>query len=103
MTPQEKEVFAKVVSDFSKLKRRKRLGAQAEDKLIQGITALMGIYGFDKSKVLAEQIEKMISFGEKRFWAMQGQRIVFEKLKKGKLKIKRYGSFKRTTRKTKKR
>ena len=101
MTPEEKEVFNKIIADFSKLKKRKRLDKLAEDQLVKDITALLGIYGFYKSRILAKQIEEMISFGEKQLWAMQGQRTIFEKLKKGKLKIKRLKPF-QTTRKTKK-
>jgi len=101
MTPEEKEVFNQVIANFSKLKKRKRLDKQAEDKLIKDITVLLGIYGFYKSRILAQQIEKMISFGEKQLWAMQGQRTMFEKLKKGRLKIRRLKPF-RTTKKTKK-
>ena len=100
MTPEEKEVFKQVISDFSKLKKSKKLDKQAEDKLIKDITALLGIYGFYKSRIIEQQIEKMISFGEKQLWAMQGQRILFDKLKKGKLKIRRLKPF--ATKKTKK-
>ena len=94
MRVEEKEVLKQIISDFSKLKKRKKLGKQAEDQLIKDITALLGIYGFNKSRVLAEQIEKMLVYGEKKLWAMQGQKTMFEKLKKGQLKIRRLKGFK---------
>ena len=95
MTPEEKEVFKQITADFSKLKKRKKLDKQAEFKLTRDVAALLGIYGFDKSKVLEKQIKDMISFGEKQLWAMQGQKIEFDKLKKGKLKIRRLKGFKK--------
>jgi len=93
MNQREKEVFKQISSDFSKLKKRKRLDKQAEFKLTKDLTALIGIYGFDKAKVLEQQIEKMIAFGEKQLWAMQGPITTFEKLKKGQLKIRRLKGF----------
>jgi len=99
MTPEEKEVFDRIVSDFSKLKKKKKLGKIQEGKLVQDIVKLLGIYGFYKSRVLEKQIKNMIDFGDKQNWAMQGQQVEFDKLKKGKLKIKRLKGF---TKKTKK-
>lgn len=95
MIPEEKEVFKKITADFSKLKKRKRFGIDSEEQLIMDITVLLGIYGFDKSKKIENQIEEMIYFGEHKKWAMQGQRIEFDKLKKGKLKIRKLKYFKK--------
>ena len=69
-------------TDFLRLKKKKRLIVQDEDKLIINITALLGLYRLGYDEELRRLISEMISFGEKNLWAMQGSRYLFDKLNK---------------------
>ena len=82
MLAEQKEIVDKLKKDFSNLKKKKKLSSLHEDKLITDITGLIGIYNTVYDEKLAELIEKMISFGEKQLWAMQGSMYLFDKITK---------------------
>lgn len=81
MNPIEKEVIERVFADFEKLKKRKSFTAMDADALMHDISALLGIYDLKADKGLAALIEEMITFGEKKGWALEGCRILFERIK----------------------
>ena len=81
------EDIARFKKDFSKLKKKK-LTKQDEDKLTTAITGLLGLFAIRRRKEVGKLIEEMISFGEKRNLAVQGSRVEFDRIKKGKFKAK---------------
>jgi hypothetical protein len=89
MIPEEKEEINRIQKAFSKIKKDKKLSKAEADDLMSDVTRLLGIYATDKNKNTAALLEKMISFAENNALAIDGPRIQFEQLKKGKLKIKR--------------
>ena len=89
MVLKEKEDIARIKKDFLKIKKDNKLSKAEADDLMSDITRLLGIYAVDKDKTIAALLEKMISFAEDNALAIDGPRIQFEQLKKGKLKIKR--------------
>ena len=56
--------------------------------MLADVTKLLGIYAIDRKKELASLLEEMISFGEENDLAVQGSRLEFDRIKKGKFKIK---------------
>ena len=89
MNPAEKEDIIRIKKAFSKIKKDKKLSKAEVDDLMSDLTNLLGIYATDKSKELAALLEEMISFGEKNALSVEGSKLQFEQLKKGKIKIKR--------------
>ena len=73
-----------IISNFSKLKKKKNLTSQDEDKLVNNLTNLIGIFAVDKSKQLERYIEAMIDFAKKQKWGIQGSIIQFKKVKQKK-------------------
>jgi len=81
-TKEVDEELNKIKSDFSSLKKLKRLNSQHEDKLITDITGLLGLYQLAYDEDLRILIYKMIDFGDSKLWAMQGSKYLFNKLNK---------------------
>ena len=88
MIPKEKEDIEKLKKDFSRLKKKTEFTKNDKDKLITDITGLIGIYAINKRKDLAKLIEEILSFAEKKNWGVEGSRMAFDKIKKGKFKVK---------------
>lgn len=88
MLPEVKNTIAKKKQDFSKLKDKKNLTVKDEEKLISDMIILIGVYATNKIKELEKLIKNMIDFGKSKQWAVQGQIIEFNRIKKGQLKVK---------------
>jgi hypothetical protein len=89
MLPEEKATIEKKRRDFSELKDKEGLALKDEEKLISDINILLGLYAVDKSRELEKLIKNMIDFGKSKQWALQGQIIEFNRIKKGQLKVKK--------------
>ncbi|MBW2982230.1 hypothetical protein KY343_05095 [Candidatus Woesearchaeota archaeon] len=89
MLPEEKATIEKKKRDFSKLNDNKNPGLKDAEKLISDINILLGLYAVDKNKDLEKLIKNMIDFGKSKQWAMEGQIIEFNRIKKGQLKVKK--------------
>lgn len=85
----EKEVIGSILLDFSKLKNKKRLTIDDENKLVNYISGLLGIFAIDPSKELEKQIKSMIDFAKKQKWAVEGSIIELNRIKNKQLNIKR--------------
>jgi hypothetical protein len=84
-----KNTISKKKSDFSKLRDKKKLALQDAEKLISDMNILLGVYATNKTKELERLIKNMIDFGKSRQWAVQGQIIEFNRIRKGQLKVKK--------------
>ena len=82
MNGEQKEVFEKLKRDFLRIKGGKKFTASDEEKLNIYVTGMLGLFAMKADLDIANQAEKMISFGEKNLWAMHGHRIEFDRLKK---------------------
>ena len=89
MELEEKKDVYRLKKDFSRLKNKKEFTKQDEDKLITDVAGLLGVYAVDKRKETASLIEEMLAFAEEKNWAVQGSRIEFDRIKKGKFRVKR--------------
>ena len=89
MNPDEEQELERIKKDFSKIKKDNKLSKAEVDDFLTDITKLLGIYAADRKRELASLIEEMIIFGEENDLAVQGCRIEFESIKKGKIKVKR--------------
>ena len=84
-----KNTINKKKSDFSKLKDKKSLTLNDEEKLISDMNILLGVYTVNKTKELERLIKNMIDFGKSQKWAVQAQIIELNRIKTGKLKVKK--------------
>ncbi|MBW2966796.1 hypothetical protein KY342_06865 [Candidatus Woesearchaeota archaeon] len=89
MLPEEKITINKIKKSFSILNDKKNLSVKDAEKLISDITIVLGIYAVNKPKELEKLINSMIDFGKSRQWAVQGSMIMFNRIKKGQLKVKK--------------
>ncbi|MBR9692057.1 hypothetical protein GOV06_04695 [Candidatus Woesearchaeota archaeon] len=88
MNPEEKKEIDKITKVFSRIKKDNRLSKAEVDDFMSDITKLIGIYAVDRSSQIAALLEEMLSFGDKNNLAVQGSRLEFENIKKGKFKPK---------------
>ena len=86
MNPEEKEDVDRITKVFYKIKKDKKLSVQEVDDLVTDLSRLIGIYSIDKATSIAVLIEEMLLFGEENNLAVQGLRMEFEDIKKGKFK-----------------
>lgn len=81
----QKEVdseIQKLKSDFSKLRKKKHFTVQDEDRLIEDVTGLLGLYSMVYEEDLRHLISEMLEFGQSKRWALEGEIFTFEKLNK---------------------
>lgn len=90
MTPQEKEAIKKIITDFSRIKKKKNLTSQDETKLVKAISGLLGLFAVHpRSKPLEKQITAMFDFAKKQLWAVEGSLVEFKRIKRRLLRVKR--------------
>ncbi len=86
MNPEEKEEIDSITKEFYKIKQDKKLSVQEVEGFMTSISRLIGIYAIDKTHQIAALIEEMLSFGDENDLAVQGIKLEFENIKKGKFK-----------------
>ena len=88
MNPEEREEVDRITKEFYKIKKDEKLSVHEVDDFMSDLSRLIGIYAIDKTNEIAALIEEMLSFGEENNLAVEGSRIHFEDIKKGKFKVK---------------
>ncbi|MFH1849694.1 MAG: hypothetical protein ABH879_05910 [archaeon] len=76
-----KKQIERIWNDFQRLKTRASVTASDEEKLIDDVTGLIGIYIIDRAPDIEAKILEMIEYGEKKRFLMSGCRYELNRAK----------------------